>query len=106
MQSALCKNIAPKERCLSRAPPHRCGEYRLTLQQNSAVYFGLQHTYDLQQHFTTVKMALGTPGPIFGYTPDPAETRGFFRIEGIPTSAPADSDFDGMDDIWELEHPA
>ena len=79
------------------------GEYRLTLEQNSAVYFGLQHTTDLQS-FGTIKMALGTPGPIFAYTPLPAETRGFFRLEGISVYAPRDSDFDGMDDIWELGH--
>lgn len=79
--------------------------YRLTLQQNSAVYFGLQHTTELTQFFGTIKMALGTPGPIFEYTPASGETQGFFRLEGIPNYAPADSDFDGMDDIWELEHP-
>ncbi len=80
--------------------------YRLTLQQNSAVYFGVHHTGDLLQPFTTIHMALGTPGPIFEYTPDPGETRGFFRIEGIPNNAPGDADFDGMDDLWELQHPA
>ena len=50
-------------------------------------------------------MALGTPEPMFEYTPAPSEARGFLRLEGIPNYAPADSDFDGMDDIWELEHP-
>jgi hypothetical protein len=79
--------------------------FRLTLQQNSAVYFGVHHTADLLQPFTTIAMALGTPGPVFEYTPDPGETRGFFRLEGIPMYAPADSDFDGMDDVWELQHP-
>ena len=80
-------------------------EYRLTLQPNSAVYFGFQHSLDLGVPFwTTEKMAFGTPGPTFGYTPDVGEAEGFFRVEGISIYAPADSDFDGMDDLWELEH--
>lgn len=81
-------------------------EYKFALQPNSAVYFGFQHSLDLGSLlWTTEKMAFGTPGPTFGYTPGEGEMQGFFRIEGISIFAPADSDFDGMDDLWELEHP-
>lgn len=79
-------------------------DFHLILQQNSAVYFGLQYSPDLSQPFTTTKMALGTPGPDFVYTPHPSEAEGFFRVEAIPVYAPLDSDHDGMDDIWELQH--
>jgi hypothetical protein len=50
-------------------------------------------------------MALATPGPVFEFIPQPDEFRAFFRAEGIPLYAPRDSDFDGMNDVWELEHP-
>ena len=79
-------------------------EYRLTLEQNSAVYFGFQYSPNLVVPFATAKMALGTPGPVFAYTPLPAELEGFFRVNGISVYAPEDSDHDGMDDIWELQH--
>ena len=80
-------------------------EYRLTLQPNPALYFGFQRTGDLLQPFGTIKMALGTPGPVFGYTPLASETRAFFRARGISISAPEDQDDDYMDDLWELQHP-
>ena len=79
-------------------------EYRLTLQPNAALYFGFQRTSDLLQPFGTIKMALGTPSPIFGYTPLASETRAFFRAKGISISAPEDQDGDSIDDLWELQH--
>lgn len=81
-------------------------EYRLTLQPNPALYFGFQHTADLLQAFDTIKMALGTPGPIFGYTPLASETIGFLRARGISVSSPEDQDNDYLDDVWELQHAA
>ena len=78
--------------------------YRLTLQQNSVMYFGIQYSEDLILPFETIHMGLGTPGPVFEYTPAPGETHGFFRIEGISVYAPKDSDRDGMDDIWEIQN--
>ena len=79
-------------------------EYRLTLQSDPEHYFGFQHTGDLLQPFSTLKMALGNPGPMFGYTPGQGESRAFFRAEGISVFAPRDSDGDSMDDLWELTH--
>jgi len=80
-------------------------EYRLTLQPNPALYFGFQHTGNLLVPFSYVAMALGDPGPIFGYTPALSELRGFFRARGISVSAPEDQDNDFLDDIWEITHP-
>ena len=80
-------------------------EYRLTLQPNPSLYFGFQHTGSLLQSFGTIHMALGTPGPIFGYTPLAGETIGFLRARGISVSSPEDQDGDFIDDLWELQHP-
>ena len=81
-------------------------EYRLTLQADPALYFGFQQTDDLLQAFGNVQMALGVPGPIFGYTPAPGELRAFLRARGISVSAPEDQDNDYIDDVWELQHAA
>lgn len=80
-------------------------EYRLTLQPSTTLYFGFQQTADLYQPFTNVHMALGTPGPIFGYTPAAGEIRAFLRARGISVSEPEDQDNDYLDDVWELQHP-
>ena len=80
-------------------------EYRLTLQPNPLLYFGFRHTGDLTQPFVTIKMALGEPSAVFGYTPALNEFQGFFRARGISISSPEDQDGDYMDDLWELQHP-
>jgi hypothetical protein len=81
-------------------------EYRLALEPDPALYFGFQHTDDLVlEPWANVEMALGDPGPVFGYTPAMGETRAFFRARGISVSAPEDQDNDFMDDVWELTKP-
>ena len=79
-------------------------EYRLTLQTNPNLYFGFQRAPDLLNSFATIKMALGDPGPIFGYTPALNEFQAFFRARGINVAEVEDQDGDSMDDIWELQH--
>ena len=80
------------------------GEYRLGLGPQQYYYFGFQHTVDLNQPYNTLKMALGVPGPVFGYTPGVGETQAFFRAEAIDVWSPRDSDGDGIDDLWELQN--
>lgn len=80
-------------------------EYRLTLGTDGTRYFGSLYSIDLTQPFATIKMALGDPGPTFGYTPGAGETHGFLRAEGISVFAPRDSGGDYMDDLWKLSHP-
>ena len=80
-------------------------EYRLTLQPSTTLYFGFQHSADLLQPWSMVQMGLGTPGPIFGYTPARGELRAFFRAKGISVNEPEDQDGDSIDDLWELQHP-
>jgi hypothetical protein len=79
-------------------------EYRLSLSAYDRYYFGFLHTGDLQQPFQAIKMALGTPAPIFGYTPATGEFRGFFRAEALDLFGPNDTDGDGIDDVWELKN--
>ncbi len=80
------------------------GVFQFTLQQSSAMYFALERTPDLVQPFAKRKLALGTPGPVLQDTPATGAAQAFFRLKGIPNYAPDDSDGDGIDDIWELEH--
>jgi hypothetical protein len=79
-------------------------EYRLTLPTDPRFYYGFQHSNDLL-HFSTKRMAMGDPGPTFGYTPAPEEYRAFFRGRGISVAEPEDQDNDYLDDIWEIQHP-
>ena len=80
-------------------------EYRLKLESSELYYFGFQKTPDLLKPFDIIQMALGTPGPVFGYVPAAGELRAFFRARGISVSAPEDQDGDYLDDLWELQHP-
>ena len=50
-------------------------------------------------------MAKGYGGPAWQipYTPGPATA--FFRAQRISNYSPGDQDGDGMDDMWELDHP-
>ena len=79
-------------------------EYRLSLPTSSMYYYGFQQSNDLLR-FSMRQMAMGSPGPTFGYTPAVGETRGFFRGRGISIAEPEDQDNDYMDDIWEIQHP-
>ncbi len=70
---------------------------------NPSYYFGFQHGTDLNI-FTTNKLALGVPGPLFSYTASPSEPRCFLRAEAIDIWSPRDFDGDGIDDLWELQN--
>ncbi len=80
-------------------------EYRLTLESSDLYYYGFQKSPDLvKKPFDIIQLALGTPGPVFGYTPTAGELQAFFRARGISVSAPEDQDNDYLDDLWELQH--
>ena len=80
-------------------------EYRLTLPTDPTFYYGFQHSSDLERLFAMKQMALGNPGPTFGYTPTTNEFRAFFRAKRISVAEPEDWDNDYLDDLWELQHP-
>ena len=79
------------------------GEYRLGAGTGYTYYYiAFERTTDLRQPFATVALALGSPAPLFGYTPGPGEPQGFFHLAAIDVFSPRDTDGDGMDDLWEL----
>lgn len=78
-------------------------EYQLTAGTGyTFYYFAFEHTVDLLRPFSTLALALGSPAPAFGYTPEADDPRGFFRLAAIDIFSPRDTDGDGMDDLWEL----
>jgi hypothetical protein len=81
-------------------------EYRLELPTDPMFYYGFLQTHDLRQPFAIRQMAMGSPGPTFGYVPGADEPRGFFRARSISVSAPEDQDNDYLDDIWEIQRSA
>lgn len=78
-------------------------EYRIGAGTGYTFYYiAFERTADLRQPFATVALALGSPAPLFGYTPALGELQGFFHLAAIDVFSPRDSDGDGMDDLWEL----
>ncbi len=66
-------------------------------------YYVLEGSTDLES-FTPREVKLGVAGTI-SFTESYSASRMFFRIGEIPLASPLDSDGDGIDDIFELEHP-
>jgi hypothetical protein len=77
------------------------GTVQFTLHSNGAVYYLLEKSADLKS-FTPIQMALGQDAPQWQIPVTNAS--GFFRVTAIYTSIPRDTDGDGMDDYYELNH--
>lgn len=77
--------------------------FNLTTPQNSAVYWYLEESADLD-HFAAFSMALGDADTTWNLTIDPLVPRRFFVSTGISVYAPRDTDGDYIDDIYELRH--
>lgn len=71
---------------------------------NSAVYYVIHAGTNLAR-LQPWAMAKGSSGPSWQipYTPGPQAA--FFRAERISSYSPGDRDGDGMDDMYELDHP-
>ena len=84
-------------------------EYHLTLGPNPALYFVFQHSENLLLQWSNFNLAadiaFGISGPTFVDPPTATVLRRFYRARGISISSPEDQDNDGMDDVWELQHP-
>jgi hypothetical protein len=67
-------------------------------------YYLLLRGSTVTQIAAPVDAALGTGsrGQMRDTAPFAAEA--FYRVEAVPQSAPLDSDYDGMDDVYELQH--
>jgi hypothetical protein len=79
------------------------GVLTLSLQPNPSAYYTLEWTEDFQT-FTRVGMLLGVPGPAWAYSVRLGGNKGFFRVQAHDIFSPLDSDGDGIDDRYELDH--
>lgn len=68
---------------------------------NPGAYYLLEHSHDLL-HWQLADMSLGIDSVM---DLDPLVARGFFRAAPLNKYAPADTDGDGIDDVYELSHP-
>jgi hypothetical protein len=93
------------------APPLQFGwvlsgdTYRLTLEPNTAFYFGVQDATNIHGPWSPpLALGLGLGGFTVTYTRPADDIETYVRLFGINVFAPRDSDQDGIDDLYELEH--
>lgn len=75
----------------------------LSLPPNPSAYYTLEWTEDFQT-FTPIGLSLGDVGPVWAYSVLLGTSQGFFRVQAHDIFSPQDSDGDGIDDRYELEH--
>lgn len=80
------------------------GALQLSLPPNPSAYYSLEWTEDFQA-FTPMGILLGTPGPAWAYSVRLGPNHGYFRVQEHDIFSPIDSDADGIDDRYELDHP-
>lgn len=79
------------------------GVLTLSLPPNPFAYYTLEWTEDFQA-FTPVGLSLGDVGPVLAYSVLLGPSQGFFRVQSHDIFSPIDSDGDGIDDRYELQH--
>lgn len=79
------------------------GILQLSLPPNPNAYYSLEWTEDLQT-FTSVGISFGDVGPVWAYSVRLGPQQGFFRVQAHDIFSPMDSDGDGIDDRYELQH--
>jgi hypothetical protein len=78
---------------------------QLSLPANPRAYYTLEWSPNLVV-FTNVAISLGTPGPVWAYSVAVGPSQGFFRVQSHDIFSPQDTDGDGIDDRYELQHPS
>lgn len=76
----------------------------LDLSEDPSSYFLVQQSTDLRSFFP-YSMVLGITLNVWELYLDPDTPARFFRARAISIFAPEDSDGDGIDDIYEINHP-
>lgn len=76
----------------------------LRLPDNVAAYYRLDLSTNLPA-FSPWAMDLGHEGAVWRVPYDSGPDAAFFRAFGESLWSPLDTDGDGMDDVWELDHP-
>ena len=79
------------------------GVLTLSLPPTPFAYYTLEWTEDFQS-FAPVGLSLGDVGPVWAYSVLLGPDAGFFRVQSHDIFSPIDSDGDGIDDRYELEH--
>lgn len=80
------------------------GVLTLSLPSDPKSYYTLEWTEDFL-NFTNVGMSLGSVGPVWSYSVALGPQQGFFRVQRHDVFEPLDTDRDGIDDRYELQHP-
>jgi hypothetical protein len=75
----------------------------LSLAPNASSYYTLLLSPDLRV-FPPLAMALGADGAQWKYSVRPDPVPGFFEVLAQSVFTPGDSDGDGIDDVYELQH--
>ena len=80
------------------------GQVLIEHQASPAFYYVLTRQLDLQTGVATpvdIKRAFGATGSVTDSSPPAA--RAFYRVKSVLLSSPADTDGDGMDDVYEID---
>ena len=76
-----------------------------TIPENTSTYYVLERSQDLAG-FSAIRMFLGQPAPVLEFTFDlRLQPQCFFRVGELSVFSPRDTDGDGIDDVYELQHP-
>jgi alpha-tubulin suppressor-like RCC1 family protein len=81
------------------------GVLRISFNARTNTYVILQKTESLAVSARPISMRLGG-GTTDDFRVSPTATAVFYRLLSVPRSLPMDTDGDGIDDVFELRHPA
>lgn len=78
----------------------------LVLASNSDTnsYYILKRGDEVTAIYTAKDMRIGADGTIQLKDPDLASSAAFYKVQIVPLTAPLDTDGDGIDDVYELQH--
>lgn len=82
------------------------GQIRLRYSADTNFYYILYRGTSVTQVTTAARMALGTGGTAEFTDQSITSTAAFYRLRRVPLNQPLDTDGDGVDDVYELRHPA
>ena len=84
------------------------GRFSARAPADAASYYVLIRGSQVTQIQSPVALALGAATPVVLTDPDATVNRAtaFYRVQRVPLAQPLDTDGDGIDDVFELRHPA
>jgi hypothetical protein len=101
----FCLRVLAQPSLISNTEVTAQGQVRLTFSSNPNAYYILLKGSVVTN--VTKPVALTLPSSsITDSEAAPANRYAFYRLQIVPQNAPLDSDNDGIDDLWELQHPS